>query len=54
MAEYQFVFQMCVLNSCVFKVFYDLIERHDDWFHRQFQFLKDELLEFLRENGRQL
>ncbi len=37
-----------------FKVFHDLISRNDFWFHRQFQFLKEELLEFLRENGRQL
>tara|TARA_R110001592_G_scaffold139897_2_gene360374 strand:- start:15277 stop:15696 length:420 start_codon:yes stop_codon:yes gene_type:complete len=37
-----------------FKVFHDLISRNDFWFNRQFQFLKEELLDFLRENGRQL
>jgi hypothetical protein len=37
-----------------FKIFYDLIENNSFWFHRQFQFLKQELLEFLQENGRQL
>ena len=37
-----------------FKTVYDLISNNDFWFHRQFQFLKQELLEFLAENGRQL
>lgn len=37
-----------------FKMVYKLILENDFWFHRQFQFLKEELLEFLRENGRQL
>tara|TARA_B100002019_G_scaffold273512_1_gene269657 strand:+ start:1007 stop:1426 length:420 start_codon:yes stop_codon:yes gene_type:complete len=37
-----------------FKTVYDLISTNDFWFHRQFQFLKQELLEFLAENGRQL
>ena len=37
-----------------FKTVYDIISTNDFWFHRQFQFLKQELLEFLAENGRQL
>ena len=37
-----------------FKTVHDLISTNDFWFHRQFQFLKQELLEFLAENGRQL
>tara|TARA_Y100000389_G_C17302546_1_gene433707 strand:+ start:187 stop:606 length:420 start_codon:yes stop_codon:yes gene_type:complete len=42
------------LVSKEFKTFYELIYSNDFWFHRQFQFLKEELVEFLRENGRQL
>ena len=42
------------IASREFKMVYKLILENDFWFHRQFQFLKEELLEFLRENGRQL
>ena len=42
------------IASREFKIVYKLILENDFWFHRQFQFLKKELLEFLRENGRQL
>jgi hypothetical protein len=42
------------IASREFKMVYKLILENDFWFHRQFQFLKKELLEFLRENGRQL
>tara|TARA_R110000824_G_scaffold108439_6_gene255464 strand:- start:4777 stop:5196 length:420 start_codon:yes stop_codon:yes gene_type:complete len=42
------------IASREFKMVYQLILENDFWFHRQFQFLKEELLEFLRENGRQL
>lgn len=42
------------IASREFKMVYKLILENDFWFHRQFQFLKAELLEFLRENGRQL
>ena len=42
------------LVSKEFKTFYELIYSNDFWFHRQFQFLKEELVDFLRENGRQL
>jgi len=42
------------IPSKEFKTVYDLISTNDFWFHRQFQFLKQELLEFLAENGRQL
>ena len=37
-----------------FRLLYNLIDRYDEWFHRQFQFLKEELLDFLKQNGRQL
>ena len=42
------------IASKEFKSFYEIIAKNDFWFHRQFQFLKQELLEFLAENGRQL
>tara|TARA_R110000803_G_scaffold37327_6_gene80423 strand:+ start:3055 stop:3474 length:420 start_codon:yes stop_codon:yes gene_type:complete len=42
------------IASREFKMVYKLILENDFWFHRQFQFLKEELVEFLRENGRQL
>jgi len=42
------------IASKEFKSFYEIIAKNDFWFHRQFQFLKQELLEFLGENGRQL
>lgn len=33
---------------------YQIINNHATWFDRQFQFLKHGLVEFLRENGREL
>jgi len=37
-----------------FRTLYNLINNNSAWFHRQFQFLKEDLLLYVKENGRQL